>query len=52
MTRDETTTNIPKAELQNKINIYKKDSDYISHIATQEDPAGDFWTLVVTLKDE
>jgi hypothetical protein len=51
MPRIETTSNVPKAELQKKIDRYKADSDYISHTATPEDSTEQFWTLEVTLKD-
>ena len=51
MPRVESTSNIPKSELQKKINRYKADPDYISHTVTQEDAGGKLWTLDVTLKD-
>lgn len=51
MPRTETTHNVPNANLQKKIKRYKADPDYISHTTTPEDPANNFWTLVVTLKD-
>ncbi|MDU0457642.1 MAG: hypothetical protein RW306_02820 [Geobacteraceae bacterium] len=51
MPRIEITTNVPKAELQKKINRYMGDSDYISHKATPEDAGEQFWTLEVILKD-
>lgn len=52
MPRIETTTSVPKVQLEKKIKRYMADSDYISHAATPEDPAEEYWTLEVTLKEE